>query len=541
MRSDPLPKERRHHAESDRSLAQFASTLDYEHIPARTREYIKDLLLDTLACAVAGHQGEETRQVEALAWRWDNRTRAASSVATACRSPGATLLNGFLVTAVTMCDVHRATLTHITPEVMPPALAIAERDGRSGRDLLVALAVGCEITTRIGVSLDFPEFRKRGWHGPGVIGPFGSAAAVGRLLALDPETMAKAFGLAGSQAAGTFAAWGTPTVKFHQCRGALSGLMAALLAQQGFLATKEFLTAKDGGLYNTYSNGGKPELATDGLGERWELEQIALRLWPSASTIQGLITAMFDLVEQNDVRPEAVRKVRVSLGKTANDMHGIFPNYKGKFDALLSTHYAVAVILHDRELTLAQFEPERYNDPKLKSFAGAQVEVREDASLTGVQAIVEAEMVDGRKIRVRCDTPRGSPENPLTRAQIEAKFRTYAHGRLATSRSRRSSPRSGSWRRSLTCVRSWTCCGASRERSQSGRRLKALRAHPSTVHKYEHAQYTDSVRSHRPETGPQKTEIAPQPRCRASPARSWVSSTTRSRTSACSPKISASC
>ena len=107
--------------------------------------------------------------------------------------------------------------------------------------------------------------------------------------------MARAFGLAGSQAAGTFAAWGTPTVKFHQCRGALSGLMAALLAQQKFVATREFLTAKDGGLYNTYVDGGQPDLATADLGGRWELERIAMRLWPSATLIQGMNTALFDL------------------------------------------------------------------------------------------------------------------------------------------------------------------------------------------------------------------------------------------------------
>ena len=115
--------------------------------------------------------------------------------------------------------------------------------------------------------------------------------------------MARAFGLAGSQAAGTFAAWGTPTVKFHQCRGALAGLMAALLAEQKFLATREFLTHKDGGLYNTYSDGGRPEAATGDLGKRWELDAIALRLWPSASQIQGMNTALFDLVEQNRIDP----------------------------------------------------------------------------------------------------------------------------------------------------------------------------------------------------------------------------------------------
>src|SRR5688500_5156521 len=415
-------------------LARFAATLSYDRIPERAREYAKDVLLDTLACAVAGHQGEETPQVAALAAGLAQSYESSVIGGDRASLAGATVLNGFLVTAVTMCDVHRPTLTHITPEVVPPALAIAERDNASGRDLLVALAAGFETMTRIGVGWDFPEFRKRGWHGPGVIGPFGAAAAVGRLIALDPEAMARAFGLAGSQAAGTFAAWGTPTVKFHQCRGALSGLMAALLAEQDFVATQEFLTAKDGGLYNTYTNGGKPDAAVAGLGERWELEQIALRLWPSATTIQGVITAMFDLIEQNDIDAAAVRKVRVALGTTGNDMHGIFPRYKGKFEALLSTHYAVAVILHDRELTLSQFEPARYNDAKLKSFAAEKVEVREDASLSGIQTIVEAETTEGRTIKVRCDTPRGSPENRLTRTQIEAKFRTYARGRLPETR-----------------------------------------------------------------------------------------------------------
>ena len=213
-------------------------------------------------------------------------------------------------------------------------------------------------------------------------------------------------------------------------RIALSGLMAALLAQQDFLATSEFLTHKDGGLYNTYTSGGKPEAAVADLGKRWELEQIALRAWPSASTITGFVTAMFDLVEQHKPAFDKVKKLRVAMSKTAVDMHGIFPHYKAKFDALLSTHYVAAAILHDRELSLAQFEPARYDDPKLRKFAAEQVEVKTDPKLSGVQAVVEAEMADGSTIAVRCDHPRGSAENPLTRAQIEAKFRTYAKGRL---------------------------------------------------------------------------------------------------------------
>ncbi len=411
-------------------LARFAATLKYEDIPPRVTEYCKNVLLDTLACAVAGHQGDETRQIAALASGIAQSAESSVIGGERLSLAGATLLNGYLVTAVTMCDVHRATLTHVTPEVIPPALAVAERDGLSGRDLLIAIAAGLEITTRVGLGLDYPEARKRGWHGPGVIGPFGAAAAVGRLLGLDAATMAMAFGLAGSQSAGTFAAWGTPTIKFHQCRGALSGLMAALLAQQDFVATSEFLTAKDGGLYTTYSNGGRPDAAIAELGQRWELEQIALRLWPSASSIQGFITAMFDLVEKHNLRPAEVKKINVTMNKTAVDMHGMFPRYKGKFDALLSTHYAAAVILHDRELSLAQFEPVRFDDPILRKFAADQVEVTKDPALTGVQAVVEAQTTDGRTLSVRCEHPRGSAENPLTRAQIEAKFRTYAKARL---------------------------------------------------------------------------------------------------------------
>jgi 2-methylcitrate dehydratase PrpD len=361
-------------------LAEFAAALRYDDLPEKVRDHVKNLLLDTLACAVAGRLGEETDQVAALASALAQSRESSVIGGDRLSLAGATLLNGYLITAVTMCDAHRATLTHITPEVVPTALAIAERDGRSGRDLLVALAAGSETMTRIGIGLDPPAFRARGWHGPGVLGPFGAAAAVGRLLGFDTETMAKAFGLAGSQAAGTFAAWATPTVKFHQCRGALSGLLAALLAEQKFLATKEFLTAKDGGLFNTYANGGKPELVTADLGKRWELEQIALRLWPSASSIQGMNTALFDVIEKHKIDPDKVKQLRIGLSQTVFDLHGKLARYKGKFDALISAHYTAAVILHDQELTLAQFEPKRYDDPKMRRAAVEQVDIKPDPS-----------------------------------------------------------------------------------------------------------------------------------------------------------------
>ena len=414
-------------------LAQFAASLSYDDIPPKVREHCKDLLLDALACALAGHQGEETHQMAALAGALAQSGEASVIGGGRLSLAGATLLNGYLITATTMCDVHRATMTHVTPEVVPPALAIADENGNSGRDLLAAIAAGCEVTTRIGVGIDYPEFRKRGWHGPGVFGPFGAAAAVGRLRGFDADTMARAFGLAGSQAAGTFAAWGTPTVKFHQCRGALSGLMAALLAEQQFVATREFLTAKDGGLFNTYANGGRVDLATGDLGKRWELEQIALRLWPSASLMQGMNTALFEILAKHAIDPAAIKTVRVTLPTMGFDMHGKLPVYKGKFEALISGHYTAAVILHDRSLTLAEFEPARYDDPKLRKFAEHQVVVRADPAMNLLQTAVEVEMTNGTVHAVRSEHPKGSFENPLSRQEVEDKFRVYAKGRLAAS------------------------------------------------------------------------------------------------------------
>jgi 2-methylcitrate dehydratase PrpD len=414
-------------------LAKFAASVTYESIPERVRDYCKDLLLDALACALAGHAGEETYQLAALSSALAQSRESTVIGADRLSLAGATLLNGYLITAVTMCDAHRSTMTHITPEVVPPALAIAERDALSGRELLVALAAGFEVTTRVGIGVDFPEFRARGWHGPGIFGPFGAAAAVGRLLRFDADTMARAFGLAGSQAAGTFAAWGTPTVKFHQCRGALSGLMAALLAKEKFVATREFLTARDGGFYNSYVSGGRPQAVIADLGERWELEQIALRLWPAASSIQGMMTAMFDIVEKHEIDPAQVNTLRIALSQPVFDLHGNFARYKAKFEALLSAHYVAAAILHDRELTLAQFEPTRYDDPKLRHFA-ERVEVRAEPSLRGVAALVDVVTIGGASFSARCDQPLGAPENKLSRAQIEVKFRTYASGRLSESR-----------------------------------------------------------------------------------------------------------
>jgi 2-methylcitrate dehydratase PrpD len=412
-------------------LARFASGLAYEHIPERVTERVKDLLLDALACALAGYRGEDTAKVmplaAALGESEENTVIGGASLSLA----GATLFNGFLVTAVSMCDVYRPTATHFQPVIVSPALAIAERDDSSGRDLLVALVSGFETAARIAAGVDYVAFRKRGWHGPGTIGPFGAAAAVGRLRGFDADAMAIAFGLAGSQAAGTFAAWRTPSVKFHQFRGALSGLMAALLAEQAFVATRRFLTEEDGGFYPLYCGAGPKEAAIAALGQHWELEQIALRPAPTSAASQGIVTALFDLIRHHDLTPERTRRLRIYVSPAIFDAYKNRRDYNGKWEASASLHYTAAVVLHDRELWLDQFEPERYENPSLKRYSQECVELLGDSALTAEQARVEAQMTDGSVVSAHCHASKGTPENPLTRSEIEYKFRRGARDRLS--------------------------------------------------------------------------------------------------------------
>lgn len=411
-------------------LATFVASLRYEDVPERVRERVKDVLLDTVASALAGHQGDETAQITALARVLGTSEESTVIGGAPLTLAGATLVNGYLITAVTVCDVHRPTLCHVSPEVVPPALAMAEHLGSSGRDLLVAIAAGLEATTRVGLGTSYPAFRARGWHSPGVIGPFGGAAAVGTLLGLNAEQQRNAFGLAGSQSAGTFAHWGTPTIKFHQSRAALSGLLAGTLAGEGFKSSEEVLAHPDGGLFNAYSDGGCPDAVTADLGARWELENISLRLWPAASSIQSVITALFALIQAHDLRPDTVRMIRVGLSEPVYGMHGTL-GWEDTFRALLSTRYTTAVVLHDRQCWLGQFTPDRIRDPAVDAFARERVMVEVDPSVAGTAARVEIVTTDGRRLVDNRAAPRGDATDPLSRDEIISKFRTASEGRLS--------------------------------------------------------------------------------------------------------------
>jgi 2-methylcitrate dehydratase PrpD len=427
--ADPNPTE---------TLAGFAQGLSVEAIPGPVLERVKDLLLDGIGCALAAGRSEEIGLIETFVGAL-GRAPESTVIGEADRRSmaAAAVLNAYRITALTACDVYTPAHFHVTPEVIPPALAVSEQRGGTGPDLLVSLAAGFEVATRVAAGLDYPAFRSRGWHTPGVAGPFGGAAAAGRLAGLDRPRMRNGLGLAGSQSAGTWAAWGTPAVKFHQARAALSGLLAALLAETGFAAADDVLANPDGGILAAYAGGGRADLIVDGLGERWELMRISLRPWPGATPLQPVITALISLAATGRLDPDRTRPVRIVVAPSVLQQHERFRHPSGTFEAMLSIHYAAAAIVEYGRLGIEEFLPPVYAAPELHARIEDQIRVESDPGLTPLSCRVEVRDADGANEVVTIDRPRGHPDDPATRAELAGKFRACAVGPLGPERTER--------------------------------------------------------------------------------------------------------
>ena len=418
-------------ADVARRLAEFARGLQVDDLPAFVRQQVKDILLDALACGLLGRAGDELPGLAAACRRLGEDRAFTVIGGDGASLAGAVLLNGYLVTALTACDVHRPSGAHLSPAVLPAALAVAEREGAAGSRLLVSLAAGFEVMARLGRALRPPSLRRRGWLTPGITGPFGAAVAAGVLLQLDLDGHLRAMGLAASQAGGTAVAWGTPMIKFHQCRAALAGLLAALLASEGFGSTRDPIESADGGLLPVYAEGGDPEAAVADLGQRWELMEVSLRRWPATSLLQPMVTALLELRAHDFPAWRDVARLEVALPGESFELHGQLPEPQGKFQCLQSAHYLAAVLALDGDLWLQQLSEARMGDPELRRFMRERVQVVADPALPRGAARVLVTAADGTRRQATCQKARGEPGNRLPREEVEEKFRRAASGILA--------------------------------------------------------------------------------------------------------------
>jgi 2-methylcitrate dehydratase PrpD len=414
-------------------LARFAHGLDRGDISGPAAGHASRLILDAVGCALAGWAAEETPQVLRAALRLGHLGQATVLGAASPASPiGSVLANAYLMTAITACDVYTPAHCHLTPEVVPAALAVAEAEHASGTALLTAVVAGLEVASRLLRAVDYAEFRRRGWHAPGVIGPVGAAVAAGLLLGLSEDGLRTAMSLAVSQAAGTFAAWPTTAVKFHQARGAAAGLLAARLAAEGFAASPEPFEAPDGGLLHSYSPG-DPAVALADLGRVWELEQVSVRLWPGATPVQALLTALLGGGRHLTAAAD-LAAVEIRVPPPTYEAHRGVAHPAGCFEALLSFHYvAAATIIHGRfgiDLT----GPAHRDGKDIATFIDERVAFAADPAVPRGGVRVTLTTRAGATEVIRQDHALGTPRCAATLAQVEDKFRLGARTRLSAAR-----------------------------------------------------------------------------------------------------------
>jgi 2-methylcitrate dehydratase PrpD len=290
-----------------RALAQFVVQMQFADLPPGMTEDLKIIVLDSFGAGIIGTAQPWARMVLEMA-RELGGTPEASVIHQSWRADisRAALANGALIGAF---ESEPLTGSHASGTVLPAALAVGEREHLDGRSFLTALALGFEVSARIARTAVGLE-TTRGFHNPGTQGPFGAAAAVGKLYGFDQEILTNALGIAGSGSAGLleFAWSGADTKRLHLGRASQLGLESALLAQKGFRGPATVLEGRYG-YYNAFSLPPQLDSLLDGLGATWAIQPPSLKSYPTHVTHQSVVQAIQDFKREHPMDPRTITRV----------------------------------------------------------------------------------------------------------------------------------------------------------------------------------------------------------------------------------------
>jgi 2-methylcitrate dehydratase PrpD len=416
------------------ALAGWAAALTWKRLPSEVVVMARRILLDTLGCAL---HGSTTPEAKALA-----RARADLGGSGPCTVWGtrggappqaAALLNGAHAHMRELDDIGGGG--HAGACQVPAVLAAAELAGGDGRDVLLGLVAGHEITSRLTDAASYDVMTLRGWHTTGVYGSLGAAVAAARALRLDASRTAHALGLAGSYTGGTWAfmADGAMSKRVHPGRSAEIGLTAAVLARRGVTGPREVLDAPWGGLFATYAPGESDARAPlAGLGEGFRILRKGFKPFPVCWGINSAADSMLALREKHGLEAGDVAKVRIVLSEMSRRMIG-GTRLDSVLHAQMSVTYALACILLHGRLTLREFSPAALADPAARALM-ARMELVVDPAAHGERQTVEVETRDRRRLTSRVELPLGHWDNPLSDADLEAKFLRLAGAALGPVR-----------------------------------------------------------------------------------------------------------
>ena len=329
----------------------------------------------------------------------------------------AALVNGITSHTFDFDDTHLKTIIHPAGPVASAVLALAEKNGANGRDVLDALVLGIDVACRVGNTM-YPDHYDRGWHITGSTGMLGAAAGCARLLRLSEQQTAMALGIAASQPVGLREQFGTMTKPFHPGGAARAGLTSALLASRGFTASPRALEAPRGFVQVASDKRAWNEI-TDELGQRFEISFNSYKPFACGIVIHPSIDACVQLKEQG-VTPEQLERLELRVHSLVLELTGKkepADGLQGKFSVF---HGCAAGLIYGRAGE-EEFSDAIVNDPKMVE-TRRKVQATVDDSVAEESAHVTAMLKDGRRIEVHVEHAIGSLQKPLSQQQLEAKF-----------------------------------------------------------------------------------------------------------------------
>jgi 2-methylcitrate dehydratase PrpD len=411
-------------------LAHFAATLRLSDVPAPVQRRAEDLLLDWIGSALAG---KGARPVESIArfWLAQGPDDGPSEVLIHRRGSSpivAAAINAAASHLAEQDDVHNGSVFHPAAVVFPPALAVAQALGRSGRELLSAAIAGYEVGIRVGEFLGRSHYKV--FHTTGTAGTLAAAAAVGVLLRLTPQQMEHAFGSAGTQSAGLweFLRDGADSKQLHCAHAAAAGLSAAYLAADGFTGAARILDGTRGMAAGMSSDADASRL-TDGLGTRWATAETSFKFHASCRHTHPAADALLALMRNERLAAADIAQVTAHVHQGAIDVLGSVTDPQTVHQSKFSMGTVLAMVALHGRAGMTEFDA-HYRDPATLAFRD-RVRMQLDAD---VDAAYPARWIgkvgvttrDGRRLAAQVDEPKGDPGNTLSRAELEDKAQRLA-------------------------------------------------------------------------------------------------------------------
>ena len=403
-------------------LARFITESRFETLPEALRHEGRRSILNHIGCALG--VARDPAVLAALDIMRESSGKPVASVYGQREKLGvmeAAFVNAIASNLLDYDDTHLRTVIHPSAPVAPAVFALAEEVGTTGAEVLHAFLLGGEVACRIGNAVS-PGHYARGWHITASTGVFGAAAAAARLLRLSAEQTADALGIAASQSGSIVENLATAAKNIGVGNAARNGILAARFAARGYRAAP---LAIEGPLGWARAMGDEPALAeiTEGLGQRWEIARNTYKPYAAGIVFHAVIDACLALREKLGAAVAQIARVTVA-GDALLLARGdrIVRNER---DTRVSIHHCAAIALALGRADVADFEMPAVQDPALDALR-AKVVAECDASLPRGAARVTITLADGSTHQAYVEHPRGSAENPLSDAELAAKYRANA-------------------------------------------------------------------------------------------------------------------